>query len=113
MTRLTTKSGKYIIADVTDPSFYPGKKIPASYEDPTFEGPWFFWKTDWLDGDFGGIATAQLLGYPMLYSPGFATSEKALAAAETWEADEPIRQRRDMAYRAAMSDVFGAPYGDE
>lgn len=107
MADLTTKSGKFIIADITDPSFFPGKSPPAMYQDPTHEGSWFFWPCEFLAGDFGGIAVARLSGYPMCYSPGFATSEAALEAAEKWEVETPKRMAEDRQAEARMAALFG------
>ena len=93
---LKTKSGKHIIADITDPSFYPGKKIHSSYQDPEFNGgTWFFWAEYYLSETFGGIVHAKIRGYPMIYSPGFLTAEKALEAAEEWEATKEERSKQD------------------
>jgi hypothetical protein len=87
-----TKTGAYIIADISDPQFYPGKKVPADYESEAADGSWFFWKASWLDDDFGGSVIARLRGYPMNYSIGYPTAETALTAAEEWEANQPRRK---------------------
>lgn len=47
---ITTNSGKYIIFDITDPSFMSGKKIPKDFD--TTNGYWFFQPADWNEENF-------------------------------------------------------------
>ena len=107
-----TQSGAYviadIIADITDPTFYPGKTIPLSYEDVSAEGTWFFWPKDWLSENFGGIFTAWAAKYPMVYSIGFSTPEAAIAAAEKWEAETPERNAHNTRVESQMLGIMGS-----
>lgn len=103
MKSITTKSGLFTIADITDPTFYPGKKIPPMYEREASEGTWFFWPTDWLSKTFGGIMSSILTGYPMNHSTGFASPEEALHAAEQWEIIYMNRKKQEEADRALRS----------
>lgn len=65
-----------------------GSKIPKDFLDgDNVHGPWFFMPTKGC-----GTALGQMRGYPMIYSPGFASSEEALKAAEDWE----VRKRTEV-----------------
>ena len=79
--------GPFVVVDVTDPQFYPGKTLTRDYrEAPEHGGTWFFFPADWLDaGDFGGITIANLRGLPLAYSFGYATAERAVQEARTWD----------------------------
>jgi hypothetical protein len=78
-----TKSTAFVIVDITDPQFCPGKRIPSGFD---LQGPWLFFPWHWIekDHDYGSFV-GLLTGHPMLYSPGFETEEEALQKAEEWE----------------------------
>jgi hypothetical protein len=81
-----TKSGHHVIFDVTDPRFCPGKKIPADFD--ATNGVWFFQPSEWEPPAWGfGFILISGRNHPMAYSPGFATLEDALFAAEWWEVE--------------------------
>lgn len=103
---ITTKSGKYIIFDVTDPAFFPGKKIPEDFQKASINGTCFFQPVDWdAENSYGGIVFAKMRGFPMAYSQGHSSYEEALAEAQKWEDEEPMRQRRDATNAAAMNGI--------
>lgn len=79
---IKTASGQYIIFDITE--FLPGKPIPNDFFQES-NGPWYFMPSHWEAPDWGGITIASYRGFPFCYSPGFATAEEALQAAEEWE----------------------------
>lgn len=98
-----TLSGKYTIFDITE--FLPGRRIPGHYFPPNgiCDGPWYFRPSEWKEPEWDGSTISYMLKFPMCYSPGFATAEEALAAAEQWEIDKP--QQDAMAARALV-DLF-------
>lgn len=78
--------GPFVVVDVTDPQFFPGKTLTRDYlEDTDHGGTWFFFPGEWLDADtFGGLTLAKLRGLPLAYSPGYDTAERAAEMARKW-----------------------------
>ena len=87
-----TKSGKFAVVDITDPSFCPGVPVPQQFENTDLFGgdklgTFFFMPAKWTDpnADYGSFMSARRK-HPMNYSPGYEMAEKAFEAAEKWEA---------------------------
>lgn len=104
---MLTKSGKYLIFDVTDPSFLPGRRIPALFNEEYRKngGTWFFQPADWdEDNAWGGMNISRLIGFPYPYSPAYTDPNAALADAEQWESTKAVRDKRDAAALAFIMD---------
>lgn len=91
---MKTKSGKHTIFDIT--GFLPGKPIPPDYFH-ICDGPWYFRPSDW-EAPTWGTNIGELQGFPMCYSPGFATEEEALKAAEAWETERRTGEKQEAAF---------------
>jgi hypothetical protein len=103
----STRSGAFVIVDVSDPSFCPGKVTPIGFTTGGGSGTWFFMPCDWADPLAGyGTTIANRRGHPMPYSQAYETAEEALAAAEEWECGEP--ERRAQEARAVAARVVFA-----
>lgn len=99
---MKTKSGQHITfhRDAC-PFAKPGAKIPPDYTE-FVDKPWFFTRADG-----NPTALGRLRGYPMIYSPAFATEEEALAAAEAWEVKKPRLDRLNDANQAQLDALYG------
>lgn len=80
---MKSKSGKFVVFHRCDcPFAKPGVAIPRDFM--AEDNPWFF-----MPADGNPTAIGSMRGYPMIYSPGFASEGEALAAAEAWEIKKP------------------------
>jgi len=81
---MKTKSGRHVIFDATSPEFLKGQLLSKDFVDAAPNGePWFFQPADWNEENFwGGLYSRKS---PFAYSPGYASAEEALEAAEGWE----------------------------
>ena len=103
---MNTKSGRHTIFDITE--FLPGRPIPKDFLDASTDGPFFFQPSWWSEeNDWGGLNAAFFRKFPFCYSPGFATPEDALAAAEDWEIRQPELRKGEEAWLKFMRDECG------
>lgn len=98
---MKTASGQYITfhRDAC-PFAKPGAKIPPDYTEFA-DKPWFFTREDG-----NPTALGSLRGYPMIYSPAFATEEEALAAAEAWELEKPHLDQANAFSQAQLNALY-------
>lgn len=113
---MLTRSGKFIVFDVTDPSFYPGKVIPKAFQDAAENSHccWFFQPAHWSqENGFGNSIIAERRGFPSVYSPGYESEEEALIQAEVWEAaEENYRASSQANYDSWIRQGFLTPASD-
>ena len=84
-------AGGYVIFDITDPSFLPGR-IPREFcKEANANGPWFYQPAHWSKENGWESSVARMMKFPMMYSPGFATAQEALDDANKWEANTENR----------------------
>lgn len=105
----TTKSGRYVVFDITDPAFHPGQPIPPGFD--TSKGNWFFHPCDWDAPTYGGSPLALLRKYPCPYSPGYASEDEALEEAELWDADSEARSEREQRLHDRLWEGLGLRIG--
>lgn len=103
-------AGGYVIFDITDPSFMAGK-IPGKFcEEANVNGPWFYQPAQWSKANGWESSVARLMKFPMMYSPGFATAEAALADANEWEGNTEARVRSEATAQAMITQLIGEPH---
>jgi len=96
--KMLTPQRLFIVVEVT--SFLPGRKIPADWvkESQDGEKPYFFIPSNWneencWDGTWINYGLPAEKRFPICYSIGFETAEKALIEATRWEAT--IKEREE------------------
>lgn len=103
---LHTKSGDFVVVDITDPTFCPGIPVPIEYEKQGTNGTWFFMPKNWAsEADGYGTFVGMFRKFPIVYSYGHATAEEALAAAEEWERTKEDREGRLTGYAAWRAEA--------